>query len=1115
MSILAVILLQIISVALIYADVPVPIGTTVQTNPFESNPTTGTVTGTATPSADLINNGKDGSLDTSGSFGYGAPGNVQYGTFTQAPSAFTISWVDFKISYKASGLDTSDDRYRILYYVSTGNTPTQNNAIILQDWTNYGEYIYNDADDSGTVTAGDKRLTIVGMYPAGSNVVTGNRDIGMALVGFNSDEKHREVTANGIYDITENVYRDRDGSGDVTAGDTRLLIQQAIGTGFATGSSVGGGDPDLGIALIGFTATEKHAENIDANLLGSKYDFSVAKFDTTLGGEQAQRAWSLQSEPNDAAWNWTDVNNIKVRFEAQRIGTDSGMRVTVYEVWLSIYSGALPPQGVSIQPSSIVGLHANDKFFVDIYAVNVVRMWGYQFTLYFDTSVLNALQVIMGHEYFSYDPLNDKFARVIDNTEGFVAATYKSFFGDSRGFTGNTPLARVYFNVTADGYSLLHFGGQTPAKLVDVKGLEINVKIYDGVFSTSEWHDVAVTDVTTNSTWAMPGGVVQVNVTVVNVGAPWPENFTVSAYYESNLIGTLSVTLLLPATQSILTFNWTTTGVLLGLYRINGTASVVAGDSNTANNWKLWTGGLDNKVLIGRHDVKVLNVTRCYPTVDVAVPYNQMLKVLKGTTVYINVTVMNNGTFVESNFNVTVFWDAGVVGSKSIANGTVTSLNTDANTTLTLAWNTGTKWEFGTDKYGNPINVVLGNVTAVVAPEFPPGLFPRPKGVPYEKGVDYDFTGDNIFTDGRMNVSRDIRMPFAKLSYSLVSAYSGQPANKPFINQPVTFSTLGSLTPNGTRITSYRWDFGDDSAPVNVTEQSVQHSYSSVGTYVVNLTIANNVSLTHSVESSGGTNIMVLKRNIAIVSANMSAAQVVAGANVTINVKIKNDGDNYEYFNVTTYYGNHVIQVLNITENLAGLINGAETTLSFVWNTSSVASGTYSIRAVAQLLQFETNSSDNNATVGSLSVLWHNLAVIDVTVSATEAVVGESVTISVTVQNKGNFTETFTVSVKANDTDVESAKTVTDLASGESETLEFTWSTSGLQLGVYTIKAEASTVNGETLVSDNTMLGDDVTLVAQPTNLLLYAIVGIVIIAVVGAVLVYFFRVRKPKTTPT
>jgi hypothetical protein len=73
--------------------------------------------------------------------------------------------------------------------------------------------------------------------------------------------------------------------------------------------------------------------------------------------------------------------------------------------------------------------------------------------------------------------------------------------------------------------------------------------------------------------------------------------------------------------------------------------------------------------------------------------------------------------------------------------------------------------------------------------------------------------------------------------------------------------------------------------------------------------------------------------------------------------------------------------------------------------------------------------------------------------------------LTVTVQNQGNFTETFNVTVYANKTSIASQNVT--LSSGNATDITFTWNTTGFARGNYTINASADTVPGETNTANN------------------------------------------------
>jgi len=142
-----------------------------------------------------------------------------------------------------------------------------------------------------------------------------------------------------------------------------------------------------------------------------------------------------------------------------------------------------------------------------------------------------------------------------------------------------------------------------------------------------------------------------------------------------------------------------------------------------------------------------------------------------------------------------------------------------------------------------------------------------------------------------------------------------------------------------------------------------------------------------------------------------------------------------------------------------------------------------------------------------------DIAVTSITVSDDKVPVGETVTINVTVANRGTETKSFNVVAYAVDKIIESKKPVTDLAPGASEVKTFYWDTTGLDEGAYQISAEAVDVEGEANPDNNKRIYGFVTLFVPvgnpfPTNLVIVAVAAAAILGV-GAFL--FIRRRgKP-----
>lgn len=151
------------------------------------------------------------------------------------------------------------------------------------------------------------------------------------------------------------------------------------------------------------------------------------------------------------------------------------------------------------------------------------------------------------------------------------------------------------------------------------------------------------------------------------------------------------------------------------------------------------------------------------------------------------------------------------------------------------------------------------------------------------------------------------------------------------------------------------------------------------------------------------------------------------------------------------------------------IISGGEIPLS---------NGTYYGLEPTQTLYFKIEakgasfvSKDDTARVEVRVDFWsaeyeHDVAVTNVVSSKTIVGQGYPMRVNVTVQNQGNFTETFDVTCYANTTTI-GTQTVMDLVMDESVTLTFVWDTTGILYGNYTIRAVADTIPEETDTADN------------------------------------------------
>jgi len=160
-------------------------------------------------------------------------------------------------------------------------------------------------------------------------------------------------------------------------------------------------------------------------------------------------------------------------------------------------------------------------------------------------------------------------------------------------------------------------------------------------------------------------------------------------------------------------------------------------------------------------------------------------------------------------------------------------------------------------------------------------------------------------------------------------------------------------------------------------------------------------------------------------------------SNVPINVTVKNEGSFTETGNVTLYYNITEIGTQSFTD-LASC--GTTTNVSFSWNTAGLAQGSYTLNATVTI-PVDDDPHDNSKTE-PITLVEHDMAVTNID-APNKVTIEETVTISVTVENLGIFTEAFNLTVSYDSTPIGFNDT-TELPAGDNSIVSFSWNSSGL-----------------------------------------------------------------------
>lgn len=185
--------------------------------------------------------------------------------------------------------------------------------------------------------------------------------------------------------------------------------------------------------------------------------------------------WAGQPEPNDGTWTWDDIANIRFVVETKKVSGGGSVDFFEYEAWVTVHLGPAPTAKLTVEPATIDEQSPGSSFYIDIYATDVVHMWGYELNMSYDTSVLTATS------FSSFFPFTTPWPSGIEDADGNIYIAYSMPFGEPDGVTGRAQLCRINFNVDAAGGSLLDIYHSV---LSDILGDPIPHDVYDGVYST-------------------------------------------------------------------------------------------------------------------------------------------------------------------------------------------------------------------------------------------------------------------------------------------------------------------------------------------------------------------------------------------------------------------------------------------------------------------------------------------------------------------------------------------------------------------------------------------------------------------------------------------------------
>ncbi len=706
------------------------------------------------------------------------------------------------------------------------------------------------------------------------------------------------------------------------------------------------------------------------------------------------------------------------------------------------------PKISSRNPGEFLTIRVNVTGVTDLYT------WSFQ--LGWERGLLNCIQVSEETGFFDGD-----FAGVIDNPNARVSVG-STYFGGVPGETGGGRLARIRFEVTDGGNCTLDLFN---TNMVNSTGDDISHSVEDGIFYTTvpkaqftyspdpsdeehpEYHGHPIVNevVTFNATTSYDPdqiyGGQPVNQTYKGI-----DNYQWE--FDDGTFGSGNIT----------THVYDTAGT----YFVRLT---VTDDEFEVDDYTYPSEGLRIKL----HAIAVINVTSP-PEVTV------------GSTVLINATIRNYGSDTAS-LNVTAYaWTGG--STLHIVNNTLFtyqwwdphqgrwrtnySLTAGDTQTATMIWDT-TGFQEGP--------YIIGVKAFFVTPPNTPGLPP----LEYRPDLEADIS-DNEMADGTVTLTGEPEHDMAVTHINVEPTDLELPAKPEDPNEwaivEVTVENQGNTDEHfNATITAYRdgavfqtkafWNRTIPPGATEILEMPLLEGTDDTeeGNYNItaSVSIVNATTLEEIPDLDTTDNMMsdlFEIRLLPVAAFTHSPSSPSVGQEVTFGASASyapgaNGGTIKSY---KWDFGDGTV------------VEGNSSTTTHVYRWSATFRVTLTVTDDVGLTSSITKSGPTGVRVTDA----HDLTITDVSFSPHRVPVGDSVDILVAIRNTGGFQEAFNVTVYYGSTEISTQSNIT-LASDADTTLTFVWATSNVAAGDYVIKANATTVAGETHIEDNLRVGGTVT----------------------------------------
>lgn len=459
-------------------------------------------------------------------------------------------------------------------------------------------------------------------------------------------------------------------------------------------------------------------------------------------------------------------------------------------------------------------------------------------------------------------------------------------------------------------------------------------------------HDVAAVSQVPDKTVVVQGAIVNINVTVSNLG-DFTETFNVMAFYGSSPISYQSVPGLASKASTSLIFVWNTSGVPPNTYYVRAMAdsSRVIAETNEINNNCT---SFETVIVYGSGQMGKLFVDK----VKTGVISGADPPVVGYPTVYeltIIVTNIGGSNVINVQVNETISAEVAFVSAGTPSQGSIVTLPPPK-----IVWNVGT-----------------------LTPGANATLTFRVRATPPSPGLMYLNHKEGLTASGKDTPSGNLVSDTGDTDTTVVAivrdvAAISQVPSSTVVPQgdtiaiDVTVRNLGNVSETFD-VTAYYDNHAIGTLRVvsllNGSETVLSFGWDTTGvlpgTYSIKAVADSSGEIAESNETNNictsPATVEIVIHDIAILSQSPSPTAVVQGEIVTISVVIRNEGTEPESFSVSCYINETLLEIKTVTN----LQPSTTTTLNFFWNTTGAPAGKFFINTQASVVPGEKDTSDN------------------------------------------------------------------------------------------------------------------------------------------------------------